>query len=322
MKPNHLQRFTVQGLDQHNREIAIPFALHPRVAWKATGGEIDQSGNFIADRDAKGNFTVTATVGHINGFAKVAVLSVLRRLEISPQKAQLKPEESQTFTITGFDQHGDEIKIGAVNWNTTGDNIYSNGSTFIAGHNAKGNFKVTVNATENNISSSADITVLAVLRRLEIFPANAKIKPDKILDFVARGFDQRGDVINTGKVDWYTTDGSIDQNGTFMAGQNSGQVTIEAYVGSIGCYSHVMVVTPKKDPDPIKPVAYKLLPCDYFESSCSWFCKTQLFYDGYSLNQILDDSRTEEYAEQLFSDYINSSYFKRRSLQYYFFRRS
>jgi hypothetical protein len=476
MKPDQRQRFNVRGLDQRGREITIA-----RVAWKATGGDIDQNGNFIAGHDAKGNFTVTAAVGHISGFANVTVLPVLRQLEISPQEVQLKPEESQSFTVTGFDQQGDEIdvgkvdwgcttggrinwngvfiggyekqkvrvtatvgtisdsakitllpvlkrleiypkqvqikpkesyiftikgfdqygneiEIGTVNWNATGGNIASDGTfltgdkdgnftvtatvqnisgsasvtvveppkltslvvsppqvemkpdqrqsftvrgldqrgreieiglivwkstggeidkngTFIAGHNTKGNFRVTATAIEKNISGSADVTVVPVLRRLEIFPTNAEVEPDEILDFVARGFDQRGDEIYTGKVNWHTTSGTIDQNGTFMAGQNSGQVTIEASVGAITCYSHIIVVTSES-------IAYKLVPCDYSDSSLSWFGKTQLFYDGYSLNDVLDDSRIGEYAERLFSDYINSSYFKRISLKYYLLRRN
>jgi hypothetical protein len=331
LKPEERQRFTVRGLDQRGHEIAFA-----RVAWKATGGEIDQNGNFIASHHAKGNFTVTATVGHINGFANVIVLPVLRQLEISPQEVQLKPEESQSFTVTGFDQQGDEIEvekvdwesttggkinwngvfiggyekrevkvtatvgaisdsakitllpvlkrleiypkqvelkpresrtftvkgfdqygkeiqIGIIDWTATGGEIDQNGN-FLADYNTKGNFEVTATATENNISGFANVNVLPVLRRLEISPREVKIEPFESLTFTVKGFDQRGNEIDTGKVNWHTTSGTIDQNGTFSACQDSDKVTITAAVEKISFSSFVRVVIKKIEVIPDSPV--------------------------------------------------------------------
>ncbi|MHC5675914.1 hypothetical protein [Nostoc sp.] len=53
----------------------------------------------------------------------VSVPPVLRRLEIFPPQIQLEPEETQTFTVIGFDQYGDQIDPGAIFWEATGGEI-------------------------------------------------------------------------------------------------------------------------------------------------------------------------------------------------------
>jgi hypothetical protein len=57
----------VQGRDQYDKEIALGL-----IQWQATGGTIDTDGVLQAGDD-EGNFTVTATVGEVNGRAKFTV---------------------------------------------------------------------------------------------------------------------------------------------------------------------------------------------------------------------------------------------------------
>jgi len=67
LKPNQETKFTVQGLDQRNQEIAIA-----NVLWTTTGGSIDDSGVLTAGEIA-GNFTVTASVGTINSTVNLTI---------------------------------------------------------------------------------------------------------------------------------------------------------------------------------------------------------------------------------------------------------
>ncbi len=165
IKTGQSQRFTVRGLDQYGDEIGIG-----KVSWSSTGGTIDSSGLFQAGR-AEGNFTVKATVGYISGSTSVTVVEPpqLSRLLISPQQVQMKPEESQRFSVRGLDRRGQQIALGRVVWHATGGRIDQNGH-FVADRNAKGAFKVTVTATSTDLSTTADVTVLPVLNRLEVSP--------------------------------------------------------------------------------------------------------------------------------------------------------
>ncbi len=238
LKPEQRQRFTVRGLDQHGREIALA-----RVAWKATGGKIDQNGTFIAGHNAKGNFTVTASVGHISGLASVTVLPVLTQLEISPQEVQLKPEERLTFTVRGLDQQGDEIEVWNADWEcTTGGRIDRNG-VFIGGYEKR---EVRVTATVETISDSAKVTFLPVLKRLEIFPKQVQLKPKENQSFTIKGFDQYGKEIEIQTVNWNTTGGNIYPDGTFLAGNKEGSFTITAIVENIHESASITVVEPAK----------------------------------------------------------------------------
>ncbi|HBB33200.1 MAG TPA: AAA family ATPase [Cyanobacteria bacterium UBA8803] len=67
LEPGKKQAFIVQGRDQYDQEIALGL-----VQWQVTGGTIDTDGVLQAGDD-EGNFTVSATVGEVNGRAKFTV---------------------------------------------------------------------------------------------------------------------------------------------------------------------------------------------------------------------------------------------------------
>ncbi|MEG4349262.1 WD40 repeat domain-containing protein [Microcoleus sp. LAD1_D3] len=216
IKPGQHQQFKLHGLDQWVREIAIG-----RIVWQATGGTIDQNGDFIADINAKGKFKVTATSTEYNvsTFADITVVSVLIYFSIFPKEVALKPEENFTFDVIGFDQQDEPIQVNQVYWQCTqGGRIKGNG-TFIGGYEKR---EVTVNATVEGITQSVTVTLLPVLRRLEIYPQKVvKLKPGECQKFTAVGLDQYGNRIDTGKISWETTGGKIDQNGNFTADNNA-----------------------------------------------------------------------------------------------------
>lgn len=216
IKPGQHQKFQLQGLDEWDRDIAIG-----RIVWQATGGTIDQNGNFIADINAKGKFRVTATATeyNISTFADITVVSVLIYFSIFPNEVALKPEENFTFDVIGFDQQDEPIQVNQVYWQCTQGGIINGNGTFIGGYEKR---EVTVNATVKGISQSVKVTLLPVLRRLEIYPQKVvKLKPDQCQKFTAVGLDQYGNRIDTGKISWETTGGKIDRSGNFTAASNA-----------------------------------------------------------------------------------------------------
>ncbi|MEG3844275.1 WD40 repeat domain-containing protein [Microcoleus sp. herbarium14] len=224
-------QFEVKGVDQYGNNIQTG-----TITWSASsgGGTIDQNGNFVAGNNAKGKFRVTATATeyNISAFADIKVVSILRYLSIFPNEVALKPEENFTFDVIGFDQEDEPIQINQVHWQCTqGGGINSNG-TFIGGYEKR---EVTVNATVEGISQSVKVTLLPVLRRLEIYPQKVvKLKPGECQKFTAVGLDQYGNRIDTGKISWETTGGKIDPMGNFTATHNAkGTFKVRATVTEI-----------------------------------------------------------------------------------------
>lgn len=79
----------------------------------------------------------------------------LHSLVISPQRAEVRPGQRQTFVVKGLDQHQREISVGDAVWKATGGAIDSNG-VFLASHD-EGSFVIT--STINGISASATVII-------------------------------------------------------------------------------------------------------------------------------------------------------------------
>ncbi|MEG4227572.1 Ig-like domain-containing protein [Microcoleus sp. N9_B2] len=212
LEPGESQKFNVVSLNQRGEEISVS-----DIEWNATGGFIDQSGNFCSGEQQKGDCQVTVNVGDLSANAEVTVTPVLRGLKISPEQVELKPEEKFTLTVTGLDQVGDSLEITNVIWTTTKGGSITDKGTF------KGDYKkreVTVNAKLGKLSDTAKVILLPVLRRLEVQPGFVYLNSSEPQTFVVKGFDQFGYPIAPGEVYWETTGGKIGQDGTLTFTQN------------------------------------------------------------------------------------------------------
>ncbi len=205
LQPGQTQNFSVVSFNQRDEEIFVG-----DIHWDTTDGIINQSGCFHTKTNQKGYCKVTVTIGHLSVTAEVVVPSIVISIKVSPEKVELKPEEEFLFTVTGFDQTGDHQKIKNVQWSTTPDNLITTQGVF------KGNFKhreVTVTAILRELSATAKVNLLPVLKRLNIYPGFVYLKPGEKQTFAVKGFDQFGGAIDTGEINWETTGGKIAQNG-------------------------------------------------------------------------------------------------------------
>ncbi|MEH2291729.1 WD40 repeat domain-containing protein [Nostoc sp.] len=240
MKPGEHQHFSIQGLDQRGNAIATE-----KIAWNATGGKIDQDGNFIVNQNAKGDFSISACAieQNVSAFAKVVVPVVLQRLEIFPKDIQIEPNEIQTFTAKGFNQEGDEIGIGRVDWQSTTGGLIDDDGMFIGSYDID---TVDIITTVGDVRDVACVGLLPVLRSLEIEPQGTQLKPNEQLNLRVRGFNQFSNEVKIQNIHWQTTEGKIYPDGTFVAVDRDANITVSATVGNIKGTAHFKVIEPSR----------------------------------------------------------------------------
>ncbi|MFM6138385.1 MAG: WD40 repeat domain-containing protein, partial [Sphaerospermopsis kisseleviana] len=131
LKPEEEYQFTLIAFDQTGELLNTE-----NVIWKSTkGGNINDSGLLEVDYNTEVEITVSATIDNRSVNAKVIILPVLRRLEITPAFVYLNPGEERLFIVNGIDQFGQEIDPGEVYWQTTGGKIDQNGNFIIIAEN-------------------------------------------------------------------------------------------------------------------------------------------------------------------------------------------
>lgn len=152
LNPSGEIQFSARALDKLGNEIS-----DAKIEWNATGGSINQLGNFKASAE-EGTFKVTASLGRAQGSAIITVVNEVRkavRLAIYPSDARMSPGKTQPFFAKGFDQYGNEVPLDHIEWASIGGEISDQG-VFQAGLE-EGNFIVTATAGEIKSTSKGII---------------------------------------------------------------------------------------------------------------------------------------------------------------------
>ncbi|MCT8337481.1 PGF-pre-PGF domain-containing protein [Methanoculleus sp. Afa-1] len=224
------------------------------VTWASSNetiGTIDNStGLFTAL--AEGTTTVTATAGSVSGTATVTVTAeepVAKNITVTPTAPALAIDATEQFEAIVRDQFGNAMTGIAVNWscsNTTVGTIDNSTGLFTA--LAAGT--ATVTATAGSVTGTATVTVNAedpvgpeepVLTRIALTPPGATLDIEDVQRFMVTGYDQNGNVMPAGEIEWACNDGAvgtIDGDGFFTA-LTVGTATITATAGS--CSAEVTV---------------------------------------------------------------------------------
>jgi hypothetical protein len=87
----------------------------------------------------------------------------LKTLKIIPPDVKIEPGKSYSFVAKGFDQHGDEINIEGVTWETSGGTITNKGLLTVP--DTEGIYKIT--AKSEGIAANATVTVAAKVAGVE-----------------------------------------------------------------------------------------------------------------------------------------------------------
>ncbi len=128
MKPEGKQTFLAKGKDQNGAEIALD-----DVVWEATGGEMDQEGDFRAG-GKEGSFDVTAVAEGIAGTSEVTIARQPRppsdRADRLTWGGEVPPQEWMTFYTKVLSKFANEpgLKI-TIQFEVEGENAVTTHST-------------------------------------------------------------------------------------------------------------------------------------------------------------------------------------------------
>lgn len=165
------------------------------------------------------------------------IAPVLTSIDIAPRVTILTSGETQNFIAVPEDQRGHSMNVN-ITWstsNTTVGKVDSNG-LFVA--LKAGN--TTVLATNGSISGMVNVTIIEktlmpVLTKIEILPAEESLYEGDIVNFVATGYDQNNNSMTGIIYNWTSSNltvGNISVHGVFFA-LEAGQAIISAVNDSV-----------------------------------------------------------------------------------------
>ncbi|MEA5498371.1 sigma-70 family RNA polymerase sigma factor [Limnoraphis robusta] len=232
LKPGETKQLKVRGFDQRKREISTGNLI----IWEAVGGKIDQQGCLTVYENAKGSFEVTASIPSYNlkASAQFIVPRILKYVFIPSEKIYVEPNKPVNFNVIAYDHTGERCPLDDVKWECSpGGKINSNG-VFKGGYQEG---YVTVTASVGEFSKTASVTLLPVLREININPSSIiQLEPGEHQKFTVAGIDQFNCGISPELVIWEATGGTINQQGYYAADYNSKgfyQVKAKAYKNDI-----------------------------------------------------------------------------------------
>ncbi len=148
--------------------------------------------------------------------------AALEYLVVSPDSARLRSGGLQQYEAAGYDSAGNRVEI-AIDWSSDGGDIDDNG-LFKAGRES-GWFSVQAVDPATAVTDSAIVEILPYLHRIEVQPDSLILSPDAGQQYSAAGYDSLNNAVEIFPV-WQVSAGSIDQNGYFSAGPDSGMSLI------------------------------------------------------------------------------------------------
>ena len=211
------QTFQAQGFDEEGNQIPIV------PEWSATGGKIDNKGNYEATTVGQFDIKVYIKNRTLIGFAKVDIKSSLTKIKLTPRYTRVDQEQKQQYKADGYDIYGKPIPIKPI-WSAKGGLINENGL-----YTAKklGYYSVVVKDANTGLLGFASVNIGdQKLSKISISPFEVTMKVGETKIFTASGSDADGAPVTIGP--FWSVDGSeISQNGEFTPTQK-GSYMIQA----------------------------------------------------------------------------------------------
>ena len=212
--------------------------------WFATGGTIDQSGRFVAGQRG-GQFTVTVKYGGRQGTARIHIKTFAKpivRIVVTPNQVTLRKGQARQFYATAYDGYGQQVAF-TPRWQTNGGGSVNHTGYFQA--QSPGTFTVTATDPGTNNYGSAVVVVSGGghhggnIARIEVFPANSRVRSGQYCNFNATAYDQYNRVVQA-NIKWSASGGNIDNAGRFIS-HSPGYFTIWAKVRRSGVHGTASV---------------------------------------------------------------------------------
>ncbi len=165
LNPGMQQQFAANGYDAFNNNVTI------NPTWSTTGGQIDATGLFTAEKTGDYTITVSVSESSVTGTATVQVTpGALTRISVMPDKVNLNIGMQQQFAAKGYDAFNNIVNINPT-WSTTGGEISRGGrytATFV------GDFMVTASVSGSSANGTASVHVTGGLVVFYPFTGNTE----------------------------------------------------------------------------------------------------------------------------------------------------
>lgn len=227
---------SAQALDAYGNELD-----DATFEWEvpSPSGSIDLAGRFTAGTEAgtfEGLVRVVASSGGQAVEAAVDVVVVpgpMASVVLEPQEVTLDIGGSQEFTVSAFDEFGNEIVDVLSSWINRADVGVMDASGVLTTGTLAGAFpqaiQVQVVHGLNRLPATADVSIRPdPLATIELQPSCIVVDKGADQQFTAGGFDQYRNEIPGLALLWEATGGQIDQAGLFTAGGQSGRYQVAA----------------------------------------------------------------------------------------------
>jgi hypothetical protein len=182
-------------------------------------------------------------------------------VRVNPSNVTIETNQLIHFRAHGRTSAGDSVDA-AVTWSTTGGTILPDGRFSAA---ATGTYSV-IGRNRARGEVQVDSSVVVVVRRqlrlasLEITPGTGSFAPGVSQTFSAIGRLRNGSAVPIG-VTWFATGGTIDDGGTYVAGDTAGtyQVIAVNTAGTLADTALVSISAPPSPPPPPGPAPAPVL---------------------------------------------------------------
>ena len=200
--------------------------------------EVSLDGRYVAGTLA-GDFEVVATIKAgeetITTTHPVTILAgPLAASQLEPANITIEAGASIQLRATPTDSHGNPVSGVRVSWSSISKGTVDVDSGKITASTLTGTYgptvQVTVSQGNTSILATADMTVVpGPLHQVRIAPTSVELGTATGQRFVAAARDRFGNLIPNSEITWSTTEGgSVDDNGTYTAGDEPGE-----YDGSV-----------------------------------------------------------------------------------------
>lgn len=162
-------------------------------------------------------------------------------IQIIPISYYLSLCEKKIFKVKATNKIGAEINTGLIQWQATGGKIDGRGK-LIVDSQSKGTFKVTATSDINNLTCSANYTVLPKLTNIEIITTKETVIPGQEVYLELRGTDQTQSEINIeGQPSWSSTTGEISPKGKLLVDLPNQIVYITAKINELEAKATIQI---------------------------------------------------------------------------------